>query len=92
MFLSAASAWEIATKFNRGRLPGADDIAGDLPRVIREEGFRELPISVSHAQRAGSLPFVHNDPFDRMLIGQAENLALVSNERVFDRYGVTRIW
>jgi PIN domain nuclease of toxin-antitoxin system len=94
VFVSAASAWEIATKFHSGRLPGADDVARDVRRAIDEEGFLELAITVPHAQRAGNLPHVHRDPFDRMLIAQAhtEELALVSNERVFDRYGVSRVW
>ena len=53
-----------------------------------------LDITMDHAERAGGLPGTHKDPFDRMLIAQAqaENLALVSNESVFDAYAVTRIW
>jgi PIN domain nuclease of toxin-antitoxin system len=57
-------------------------------------GFRELAIRVEHGQRAGLLPGEHRDPFDRMLIAQAqaENLPIVSNEEVFDAYRVRRIW
>jgi len=53
-----------------------------------------LTITVEHAQRAGQLAGAHRDPFDRMLIAQsqAENLAIVSNEEIFDGYGVRRIW
>jgi PIN domain nuclease of toxin-antitoxin system len=56
--------------------------------------FRELPITVQHGQRAGLLPGTHKDPFDRMLIAQAqaENLPIVSNERIFDEYFIQRIW
>jgi PIN domain nuclease of toxin-antitoxin system len=61
---------------------------------VRRQGFLHLPIDVSHGHRAGWLPGPLQDPFDRMLIAQAqaENLAIVSNEEIFDRYGVNRIW
>ncbi|MBI3281183.1 MAG: type II toxin-antitoxin system VapC family toxin [Acidobacteria bacterium] len=61
---------------------------------MQTEGFEALPISIDHAARAGLLAGTHKDPFDRMLIAQAqaENLALVSNEAVFESYGVRRIW
>ncbi|MFA6166339.1 MAG: type II toxin-antitoxin system VapC family toxin [Gemmatimonadaceae bacterium] len=92
--VSAASAWEITTKARLGKLPGALDVAADVMGCLRSQQFTPLDISVDHAQRAGSLPGVHRDPFDRMLIAQAqaENLPLVSNEVVFDGYGVVRIW
>ncbi|MBL8221846.1 MAG: type II toxin-antitoxin system VapC family toxin [Bryobacterales bacterium] len=56
--------------------------------------FRELTITLDHAQRAGLLPGTHRDPFDRMLIAQAqaEDMPIVSNEAVFDEYLVRRIW
>jgi PIN domain nuclease of toxin-antitoxin system len=64
--------------------------------LSREElaAFESLDISVLHALRAGRLPGTHRDPFDRMLAAQAriEDLPIVSNDRVFDVYGVTRIW
>jgi PIN domain nuclease of toxin-antitoxin system len=58
------------------------------------QGFRALPISLAHAERAGRLPIQHRDPFDRMLIAQAlaEDLLLVSNEALFDSAGVRRHW
>jgi PIN domain nuclease of toxin-antitoxin system len=94
VFVSAVSAWEISTKFRLGKLPGAENIVGKLGRLLEQMGFRPLGISIGHAERAGSLPGEHRDPFDRMLIAQAqaENLTLVSNERFFDSYGVVRIW
>ena len=54
----------------------------------------ELPIALSHAREAGSLPLVHRDPFDRMLVAQArvERIQIVSNEALFDAYGVSRVW
>lgn len=94
VLVSAASAWEIATKVRLGRLPGAEALASDFAGHIHREGFEELPISWEHATRAGLLAGAHKDPFDRMLIAQAqaENLALVSNEERFDAFGVRRIW
>ena len=58
------------------------------------ERFQELAISLRHGESAGALPGAHRDPFDRMLIAQAlaENLALISNERLFDAFGVARLW
>jgi PIN domain nuclease of toxin-antitoxin system len=94
VFVSAVVAWEIGIKFALGKLLGAANIANDMPRAIEEKGFTPLDITVAHAQRAGALPPHHNDPFDRMLIAQAqaEDLLVVSNEKVFDRYGVRRLW
>ena len=94
IFVSAASAWEVATKHRIGKLPGAGPLAVDFARVIRSQGFTALPISIEQAQVAGELPGDHRDPFDRMLIAQAreERLALVSSETLFDDYGITRIW
>jgi PIN domain nuclease of toxin-antitoxin system len=62
--------------------------------AILGQGFRPLDISTIHAQRAGSLPGHHQDPWDRMLIAQAqaEGLALVTNESLFDEYGISRVW
>jgi|SRR6266481_5983931 PIN domain nuclease of toxin-antitoxin system len=94
VFVSAVSAWEIATKYRIGKLPDAGAIADDVPQAVAAEGFNELLLSMRHAQRAGSLGGQHRDPFDRMLIAQAmiDDLTLVSNERVFDAYGVKRLW
>jgi PIN domain nuclease of toxin-antitoxin system len=94
VLVSAASAWEIATKFRLGRLPSAALIVTDIETHVRAEGFRPLGITVRHAQRAGGLSGPHKDPFDRMLIAQAleEGCTLISNEAVFDRYGVPRSW
>jgi PIN domain nuclease of toxin-antitoxin system len=94
ILVSAASAWEIATKHRIGKLAGAADVARDVGGCIQGEGFLPLPVTVLHGQRAGALPGYHRDPFDRMLIAQAllEECVLVSNDRVFDRYGVSRLW
>jgi PIN domain nuclease of toxin-antitoxin system len=94
VFVSAASAWEIATKFRIGKLPGAATIVADLAGVLVAQGFVRLPISFAHGQAAGALPGPHKDPFDRMLIAQAmlDGMVLVSNEPHFDSYGVRRLW
>jgi PIN domain nuclease of toxin-antitoxin system len=94
IFVSAASAWEISIKYKQGKLPEAADFMADLEGAIAGEGFSALPVTINNGERAGGLPLHHKDPFDRMLIAQAlaESLTLVSNERLFDRYGVTRLW
>lgn len=94
IFVSAASAWEVSTKHRLGKLPGAGPLAVDFAREVRQQGFSELPISLAHGQVAGALPGEHRDPFGRMLIAQAreEKMALVSNENMFDSFGVQRVW
>jgi PIN domain nuclease of toxin-antitoxin system len=94
VFVSAASAWEITTKARLGKLPGAVDVAADVAGCVSGQGFSAMDITILHAQRAGRLPGSHRDPFDRMLIAQAqlEDLPIVSDDDVFDGYGVTRFW
>lgn len=94
VLVSAASAWEICTKFRLGKLPGAAAVAADLMGCLDSQGFAPLSITVDHAQRAGSLPGPHRDPFDRVLIAQsqAEDLPLVTVDPVFGLYGVKVIW
>ena len=94
ILISAASAWEIATKHRQGKLPEAEALAMDFTGTIARQDFEELPITVDDASRAGALPGPHRDPFDRLLMSQAlaHNLVLISNESLFDRYGVRRLW
>ncbi len=94
VLISAASAWEITTKHRLGKLPEAEGISVDVAGEIARQGFEEMPITVDEAARAGSLPGLHRDPFDRLLTAQAlsRNLVLVSIEPLFDRYGVRRLW
>ena len=94
ILISAASAWEIATKHRLGKLPGAEVVVHDVAGCIAGQGFQELPITVRNGERAGRLPGSHRDPFDRMLIAQALtfDVPLVSIETLFDQYGVNRIW
>jgi PIN domain nuclease of toxin-antitoxin system len=94
IIVSAASAWEIATKARIGKLPGAVEVAADVAGCVARQGFESLDITILHAQRAGRLPGKHRDPFDRMLVAQAqiEDLPIVTNETIFDGFGVTRLW
>ena len=92
--VSAASAMEVATKFRIGKLPDAALLAQDFEAIIADQGFVELPIAIRHAVRAGEMNIAHKDPFDRLLIAQAqaEDMALVSNEALFDGFAVKRLW
>lgn len=92
--VSAASAMEVATKFRIGKLPAAALLARDFEAIIADQGFAELPITVRHARLAGEMNIAHRDPFDRLLIAQAqaEDMALVSNKSLFDGFAVKRIW
>ncbi len=93
IIVSAVSAWEIAIKNKTGKLE-AQALLDRFADALSDEGFLVLPISLDHALRAGSLVEHHKDPFDRMLVAQAqaEHLAIVSNDSVFDSYGVRRVW
>jgi len=94
VFVSAASAWEIATKYRLGKLPGAAVIAADIAGAAASQDFSELPINIRDGQIAGGLAAIHKDPFDRMLIAQAitADMVIVSNEGLFDAYAVARLW
>lgn len=94
IFVSAASAWELTTKYRLGKLAGAAPFVMHFDATLRRLGFQGLPIGTDHAHKAGLLDGDHKDPFDRMLIAQAllEDLMLVSNERLFDSFGVRRLW
>ena len=94
VYVSAASIWEIATKYRIGILPSAKGIISDIVRFIPLQGFKPLSISVEDSLRAGLLTSNHRDPFDRMLIAQAQNrnLVLVSNEKYFQQFDVRLLW
>lgn len=92
--VSAASAMEVATKYRIGKLPNAALLARDFEAIIADQGFDELPITIHHARVAGEMKIEHKDPFDRLLIAQAQaqDMALVSNETLFDQFAVNRLW
>jgi PIN domain nuclease of toxin-antitoxin system len=86
IFLSPVTVWEITIKQTAGKLGGP----ANLPELVRDMGFRELPVTHTHAVVAGRLPMHHRDPFDRMLIAQAtvEGLTLVTRDAVIRLYDV----
>ena len=92
--ISPVSAYEICAKHKMGKLPEAALLAADFEAELASLDVEWLPITPAHAIAAGKLDMMHRDPFDRLLIAQSlvEGVALVSNEAVFDRFGVTRIW
>lgn len=92
--VSAASAWEVATKNRLGKWPDVARIVDEFPDLLRRSRFAPLSVSVTHARLAGTLAGAHKDPFDRMLIAQSkqENAAIVSADRVFPQFGVETIW
>ena len=90
LYLSAASAWEIAIKVRLGKLEIPADPGLYVSRRTRESNISSLSITQEHALAAGGLPLHHRDPFDRMLVAQAqlENLTLVTADEEFAKYGV----
>lgn len=94
IYVSAASAWEIATKFARGRLPSASLILPDFAGVIEQEQFLELAVNSAHMVRSAMLPGDHRDPFDRILAAQSilENMAPISIDEKFPSLGVMTRW
>jgi PIN domain nuclease of toxin-antitoxin system len=94
VFVSAASAWEIATKTRLGKWPDAAPLASMFPGVIEASGFEPLAITVSHAIHAGALKVAHADPFDRMLAAQAEleGMTLVTADAAFVQFNVPIVW
>jgi len=89
VYVSAASAWEVAIKIGLGRLRPRRTIE----EAAQESGFLELPVTFRHAEHVAFLPTHHRDPFDRLLIAQAEleELALVTRDPVFGQYRVKTI-
>jgi PIN domain nuclease of toxin-antitoxin system len=85
--VSAASIWEASIKQALGKL----DLPGSLRVAVDDEGFHPVAITLEHAERAGGLPDHHRDPFDRMLVAQAqlEGLTFVTRDPVFDAYDVS---
>ncbi len=85
IIVSSASAWEIATKNRIGKMPEADVLLQSYQGLIGKLGFSQLPITTVHAIRAGSLAIEHRDPFDRMLMAQAEleQLPIITYDSAF---------
>ena len=94
IIVSSVCAFEITTKYRLGKLPEFAGIAEDFPAMLTAFAHSPLPVTIDHAALAGRLEIDHADPFDRLLIAQAmvEGLTLVSNEKLFDSFGVQRLW
>jgi PIN domain nuclease of toxin-antitoxin system/antitoxin (DNA-binding transcriptional repressor) of toxin-antitoxin stability system len=94
ILVSAASAWEIATKVRRGKLPGAEKLEREFLEIMDKAGYTMLPIDGAAALRAGRIPAEHRDPFDRMIAAQALGLDIpvLSLDSQLDCFAVRRIW
>jgi PIN domain nuclease of toxin-antitoxin system len=94
VFISAASAWEIATMHRLGRLPTAEVLLEEGWSLMERQGFQPLPVSWSHGLRAGSYPMPHRDPFDRLLAAQAEleQLILITLDPALAPFPCQTLW
>jgi PIN domain nuclease of toxin-antitoxin system len=90
VFVSVASAWEVAIKIALGKL----QLPESFEAGVEAAGFEKLPIAFRHAEAVATLAPHHNDPFDRMLVAQAlcERLTLVTHDRRFVPYGLDLLW
>ena len=86
IYVSAVSTWEASINKLSGKLSAPDD----LDAIVEEEGFSKLPITLFHGDQAGLLPLHHKDPFDRMLVAQAqsEGLVIVTNDEIVTQYNI----
>ena len=94
IWLSVASVWELGIKVGLGKLPLPEPIDRYLASRMKQLGARSLEIRADHALQAGGLPLHHRDPFDRMLIAQAqvEGMTIVTSDRLFELYEVEVLW
>jgi len=94
LYVSTATAWELATKHRIGKLPGAEAFLPDFAELLEESRMAPLRVELVHALEAGGLPGPHRDPFDRLLAAQAriEGLDVVTADGVFKEYGLRVIW
>jgi PIN domain nuclease of toxin-antitoxin system len=94
IYLSAASSWEIGIKSALGKLRLPEPAISYVPKRMAAQGLRPLPITHSHARAVSELPPYHSDPFDRLLIAQAqiEGMAILTADRAFQPYPVEIVW
>lgn len=92
-YLSIASVWEMAIKISLGRLQLLQPFETFIPYQLSLNRIGLLAITLSHAARVATLPFYHRDPFDRLLVAQAqvEQMSIVSSDPAFDAYGIPRL-
>jgi PIN domain nuclease of toxin-antitoxin system len=94
ILVSAACAWEIATKVRLGKLPGVERLERDFADAMADAGYTALAIDTESALRAGRFTSAHRDPFDRMIAAQALalDIPILSPDSQLDEFGVRRIW
>lgn len=94
LFLSVASCWEIAIKAQLGKLQIAENPETYIPDQMQRNAIQGLPIQTSHALHVFNLPYHHRDPFDRMLVSQAqlENLPIITSDSLIAQYNIQTIW
>ena len=94
VWVSAASAWELATKHRVGKFPRGGRILAEWDDRLIHDGFRPLAISCSHALRAGSMPGAHRDPFDRLIAAQGliEALRVATPDPEIAAFGADTVW
>lgn len=94
LFFSAASYWEICIKCSLGKIDLANDWAQIFDQEMAANGIKWLPVAKEHCRRVSSLPFIHRDPFDRMLIAQAdeEGMSLLTADERIRQYSVNVVW
>ena len=93
-WISAGTIWEISIKIGLGKLTLSQPFRAWIAQAINDLAANQLPISIEHADSQASLPRIHGDPFDRLLVAQAmvEGMEIVSIDAVFDQYGAKRRW
>ncbi|QAA76333.1 MAG: hypothetical protein BIP78_0567 [Candidatus Bipolaricaulis sibiricus] len=94
LYLSAASGWEMAIKAGLGRLRVDDELERFIPEQMALNGIEGLPVALAHALRVAALPLHHRDPFDRLLVAQAEleGLVVLTGDPQIAAYGVETLW
>ena len=90
VLVSAASAWEVAIKAGLGKIA----VNGPFAEAVADYGFHELPVGFAHAELVRTLPLIHRDPFDRILVAQAivEGLTIVTRDALVTAYAVPSVW
>ena len=94
LFLSIASPWEMAIKSQSGKLVLPEPVRTLVPKQLSANGIKILPVRLDYISIIETLPTIHRDPFDRIIIATAltKNYAVISSDAVFDQYDVSRIW
>lgn len=94
VLLSMVSLWEIVVKASTGKLPLSRSFADLIRQDVDGNGMEVLPTTLAHLETLATLPLLHRDPFDRLLIAQSisEGVPIIGTDLAFDQYSVTRLW